>query len=482
MGQGGVASMKMKPRGAVLFLLCMLCSGVGPAAAAPSPQAFSLRVVTTGLAGPWEIAWGPDAFIWVVERIGRRLTRVNPRDGSKTVAVSIPEAFQSSGQDGVLGMALHPALLTGTGEDYVYVAFVYDTDPDAGTIRRAKIRRYTYDPRAQALTDPMDLLTDLPASNDHNSGRLVFGPDQKLYYSIGDQGSNQRTNKCNPIRSQDIPSADEITTRDLTKYQGKILRLNLDGSIPLDNPTLAGMRSHIYSYGHRNPQGLAFGPNGKLYASEHGPKTDDEINLIEAGKNYGWPHVAGYKDDQAYFYGNWSSSTALPCIDLEFNEYFLPSSIPRHKESDWEHPDFVPPLKSLFVVQDDYVFQDPACKGNDYICWPSLALSGIVVYTAGPHGIPGWATSVLAASLKRGTLYRLTLGDDGSTIVGDAVPVIQTIDRYRDLAIDTDQQAVYIATDLRGPTAAPTGGWTTALAHPGAILEFRYIAPASIPQ
>ena len=134
-------------------------------------------------------------------------------------------------------MALHPELLKGSGQDYVYLAFVYDADAGPAITRRAKIRRYTYDPRSQTLGSPLDLLTDLPASDDHNSGRLVFGPDSKLYYSIGDQGSNQRGNKCNRNRAQDLPSAAEVLANDVSKYQGKILRLNLDGSIPLDNPS-----------------------------------------------------------------------------------------------------------------------------------------------------------------------------------------------------------------------------------------------------
>jgi PQQ-dependent dehydrogenase (s-GDH family) len=175
-----------------------------------------------------------------------------------------------------------------------------------------------------------------------------------------------------------------------------MLRLNLDGSIPSDNPVIAGTRSHIYSYGHRNPQGLAFGPDGKLYSAEHGPKTDDEINLIQAGKNYGWPHVAGYKDDQAYVYGNWSASSSTPCSSLEYSDYVLPPSVPPQQESAWSYPDFVPPLKSLFVVPTGYNFQDPACEGNEYICWPGVAFSGIDVYAAGSDGIPGWSNSILA--------------------------------------------------------------------------------------
>ena len=178
------------------------------------------------------------------------------------------------------------------------------------------------------------------------------------------------------IRSQDLPSVAEVSARDVSKYQGKILRLNLDGSVPSDNPVIAGARSHVFSYGHRNPQGLAFGPDGKLYAAEHGPKTDDEVNLIQAGKNYGWPHVAGYRDDQAYVYGNWSASSPAPCRSLEFSDFVLPPSVPRQQESAWIHRDFVPPLKSLFVVADAHDFTDPACAGKSLHLLADIGLFG----------------------------------------------------------------------------------------------------------
>jgi PQQ-dependent dehydrogenase (s-GDH family) len=265
-------------------------------------EKFSSRVLVTGLNFPWEILWGPDGYLWVTERMGKRVTRVNPADGSKTTAITIEEV-QDEG--GLLGMALHPELLKGTGNDYVYVAYTYDADPGEALDHRAKIRRYTYDPVTQKLDTPVDIITDLPA---HNAGRLVYGPDQKLYYSIGDQGSNQFLNACNVIAAQDTPTQSEVTAKDFSKYKGKILRLNLDGTIPTDNPEINGVQSHVYTYGHRNPQGLAFGPEGTLYSAEHGPKTDDEVNIIQAGKNYGWPHVAGYKDDKAYVYANWSAS------------------------------------------------------------------------------------------------------------------------------------------------------------------------------
>jgi PQQ-dependent dehydrogenase (s-GDH family) len=451
------------------------------------PEPFAFRVVATGLDFPWEMTWGPDGFLWVTERVGKRVTRVRPSDGFKMVALTIPDVYQmNSGQDGVLGMALHPELLTGTGNDYVYLAYTYDADVSAGgPSRRVKIRRYTYNAKTHTLGNPLELITNLPASDDHNGGRLVFGPDGKLYYAIGDQGGNQFANVCIPIRSQELPTAAEVAARDWTTYQGKVLRLNLDGSIPKDNPTITpiraasratGVQSHIFSYGHRNPQGIVFGLGGTLYACEHGPKTDDEVNLIVAGKNYGWPHVAGEKDDRAYVYGNWSASTGVPCSALTYSAYTIPPSVPQQKESTWSHPDFVPPLKTLYTVDNGYNFQDPTCASDElyYICWPTVAPSSLDFYTADENGIPGWSNSLLMTTLKRGTLYRLKLSRDGRTAAGDAIGYFKTPNRYRDIALHPDKRRLYLCTDSEGVTSGPMGGHTATLTHPGAILEFRY--------
>ena len=173
-----------------------------------------------------------------------------------------------------------------------------------------KVRRYTYDAATRQLGDPMDILVGLPHGTDHGGGRLVFGPDAKLYLSRGDHGSNFLANYCDVNRAQDTPTEAEIRRHDWGTYQGKILRINLDGTIPDDNPLLNGVRSHVYSYGHRNPQGLQFGPTGLLYSSEHGPSTDDELNLIVAGGNYGWPYVAGYRDDRGYVFADWSHASS----------------------------------------------------------------------------------------------------------------------------------------------------------------------------
>lgn len=125
------------------------------------------------------------------------------------------------------------------------------------------------------------------------SGRLVFGRDGKLILTVGDGGFNQRSLFCEPIRAQELPTAADVAVKNWQRYAGKILRINPDGSIPDDNPLFGAERSHVYTVGHRNAQGLVVAPGGKVYASEHGPSVDDELNLIQGGKNYGWPYVAG---------------------------------------------------------------------------------------------------------------------------------------------------------------------------------------------
>ena len=434
-----------------------------PIATADAPT-FTKRVVTSELNFPWEVIWGPDDHLWVTERVGKRILRVNPDDGSQTVAVEFPDAYQAVLQDGVLGMALHPDLLRGTDHDFVYVGWNYDTDPGDGIDVRAKIQRYTYDPEQKTLGSPIDLISELPAHDDHLGGRLILGPDQKLYFSIGDQGGNWQRNRCNPILAQVPPSADEIARSDWTKYQGKILRLNLDGSIPDDNPTINGVPSHIYSYGHRNPQGLVFDADGQLFEAEHGPSTDDEINRIEAGKSYGWPEIAGYKDNQAYVYANWSESAPTSCEDLP-NVRQPPDSVPSQQETAWQHPDFRPPLVTFFSVSNYYDFGANGAA--------TVAASGLDIYSKS-SGVPGWSDSLLLASLTRGGVYRVALNATHDQIIGTPTLIFKSTNRYRDIAIRPDGKAFYLVTDNVGPTRDDNGVSTRELANPGSILEFAY--------
>ena len=306
----------------------------------PGPERFSSRVVASGLENPWQMRWGPDGRLWVTERTGKRVVRINPADGSRSVALAIPDAIQRHGQDGVLGLALHPDLLKNRGADFVYVVLTHDADPGETEVPPPdRFDATTYDARTETLGSPADILDNLPAGKDHISGRLVFGLDQKLYLTIGDQGYNQLSLYCSPIRAQELPTGGRrLRKKNFQKYEGKVLRIGLDGSIPADNPVLDGVRSHVYSFGHRNAQGLIQAPDGKLYASEHGPSMDDELNLIQAGKNYGWPYVAGYRDDRVYVFANWSRSAPAPCSTLKFNDIVAPPSVPQQKETAWSAP------------------------------------------------------------------------------------------------------------------------------------------------
>jgi glucose/arabinose dehydrogenase len=319
--------------------------GVNPRAVwSEPPERFEMRVVASDLEDPWELTYGADGYLWVTERVGKRVVRIDPADGRRKVAVTIDEVQQQLGQDGLLGLALHPDFPDGS--DFVYVMYTYDAEPGAAELRRSKIRRYSFDPASETLIDPVDLLTDIPHGPDHGASRIVIGPDRKLYASRGDHGANFLAYYCEPNRAQDLPVAADIAAGNWRDYQGKILRMNLDGTIPDDNPVLAGVRSHVFSYGHRNPQGMAFGPDGSLYAAEHGQDTDDEVNRIVAGGNYGWP-----------------------------------------------------PLKTFFTVPSTH---DARASGN-----ATAALTGLDVYAS--DAIPGWNPSILVASLVSGTIFRIPL-------------------------------------------------------------------------
>src|SRR5690606_9625802 len=206
------------------------------------------------------------------ERTGKQISRIDPATGEQHVAIVIDEISAPGGQDGLMGLALHPELGTGTGNDYVYAAYTYVDEekgadpqvPEATSpyhMLYTKLVRLTYNEADGTLGDSMDLITGLPASNDHNSGRLKFGPDNTLYYTLGDMGNNQGANVCLAIESQRLPTAEEVEAKDYVAYVGKSLRLNLDGTIPEDNPELGGVKSHVYTYGHRNMQGIDFGPD-----------------------------------------------------------------------------------------------------------------------------------------------------------------------------------------------------------------------------
>jgi PQQ-dependent dehydrogenase (s-GDH family) len=438
--------------------------------------ALSMSVLASGLADPFEMIVGPDGYLWITERTSGVVSRISTADGSRTIAVTIPDVLITPGtQDGLMGMALDPGLGRGIGREWVYVAYTYDADPTATVLSKVQLVRYDWDVATHTLSGPVVLISGLPGSTDHNSGRLLIGPDHKMYYTIGDQGNNQLSRACIANQAQTLPTARQIKNRNFAAYQGKTLRLNLDGSIPRDNPVINGVRSHIYTWGHRNAQGLVFGRDGVLYAAEQGPKSDDEVDILTPGKNYGWPDVAGHQDDLAYVYANWSASVNPPCSSLAYSDLSIPPSVPQQAESAWADPAFQGPARTFFTVPDNFDFTDADCDatGMYFICWPTIAPSSIATYEGHPNAIPALEDSLLLTSLKLGTLYRVDLHDAAGNPMpdnGDPTPLFNSVDRYRRITVSPDGSALYVSTDVSGWAMGADGHPTTTLEHPGDIL------------
>ena len=228
----------------------------------PGSVTIKDSVIVSGLNFPWEILWGPDDFIWMTER-GGRISRVNPNNGTVTPLLTISEVV-ANGEGGLLGMVLHPDF---SNTPHVFVVYNYN---NSGGDYKEKIVRYTYN--GTTLVSPLIIFDNISAANIHNGSRLLI-INGKLFATTGDAANQSLAQNNNSVN-------------------GKILRLNLDGSIPADNPVPG---NPYWSTGHRNPQGLVYA-NGILYSSEHGPANDDEINIIEKGRNYGWPDVQGFCD------------------------------------------------------------------------------------------------------------------------------------------------------------------------------------------
>lgn len=228
----------------------------------------SIEMFARGLNTPWAIDFAPDGKIFISERPGR--IRIIERGQLR------PEPWMTidvaaSGESGLLGLAVDPQF---SQNRFVYVAYSYRSSAFSARNRLVRLRE---EPKNGAGVIDKILIDDVPGANNHDGGRVKFGPDGKLYWTMGDAQTTRHA-------------------QDLKSLNGKILRLNSDGGIPTDNPL---PNSYVYSYGHRNPQGLAWQPvTRRLYATEHGPSgfqgcCRDEVNLIEPGKNYGWPEIRG---------------------------------------------------------------------------------------------------------------------------------------------------------------------------------------------
>jgi aldose sugar dehydrogenase len=348
----------------------------------PSPASVNLKVteIATGLSNPWGLVVLPDGSMLVTEREGRlRIIR----DGKLVPApIGGVPSVHDAGQGGMLDVALHPDFATNR---LVYVSFSKGTK----AANHTAIVRGTFD--GTNLTNVESVFDAAPerSTDAHYGGRLLFMPDKTLILTLGD-GYAYRD------KAQDLGS-------DL----GKIVRITDSGAPAAGNPFLgqAGKRGEIYSYGHRNVQGIARDPvSGTLYAHEHGPKGGDEINIIEAGKNYGWPVIT---------YGVDYSGAPI----------------------------------SLKSAQDG--MEQPLTY------WvPSIAPSGMVFYTG--DMFPGWKGDLLVTALAGQQLRRVDL--DGGSVARQETYLTDRGERYRQVVQAPDGALILLSDDGDGKVLRVTPG------------------------
>ncbi len=244
---------------------------------------LTTAVVQTGLRNPWDVAFAPDGRMFVTERVGNLLVYASAAPGAPQIGNNAIAGIHASGEAGLMSIELDPSFAS---NGFLYACASRD---DEGQWRN-QVLRYVVAGGSIAF-DSYVIRRGMVAAGNHDGCRIRFGPDGKLWVTMGDAG-----NTANPQN----PNA----------LNGKVLRVNSDGTIPADNPILPGAagRSAIYTWGNRNPQGLAFEPGtGRVFEVEHGDDTHDEINILVAGGNYGYPIYRGPVGKPPYLDPAWSS-------------------------------------------------------------------------------------------------------------------------------------------------------------------------------
>ena len=354
----------------IMSLVVLTCCDKNDTDPTPTPTpgdpwpSDSIRTLKSGLNFPWEILWGKDDHIWMTEREGK-VSKIDPRTGNVVFSASIPGVV-ATGEGGLLGMVQHPDFLT---NGLFYVVFNYD---NSGSYRE-KLVQLKFN--GSGISTAATLIDNLPAGSIHNGSRLIISNEAtpKLYMTTGDVGTGANAQNTGSLA-------------------GKVLRFNLDGSIPADNPIAS---SAVWSFGHRNPQGLVM-VNGKIYASEHGQNIEDEVNIIEKNRNFGWPNVEG------------------PCNTAGEITFCTANNV---KEPIWS-------------------------SGG-----ATIATAGLDYYDNAR--IASWQKSLLMTTLKDESLRILALSNDGLTVTGQQTVFKGTYGRLRDICVSPAGR-VYICTSNGG--------------------------------
>lgn len=318
---------------------------------------LKVEVLAENLDVPWDLEYADDGFLWFNEQVGK-ISRINLETGKIEELLIIDEVWRKR-TAGLLGLAVHPDF-----ENNPYIIVNYTVMVDS--VISNKLVRYTFE--NEALISPQ-VLMEIPGNTAHNGSRIKFAKDGKILWATGD------------AYGFDNAQSD-------TSLNGKILRINLDGSIPKDNPN---PQSYVWAKGFRNIQGLTLDSQGRIFTSEHGDAIEDEINLIEKSGNYGWPAIEGFHD-------------------LE------------------EEKEFAKRNNTIEPV---------------YSWTPVVAPSGLDFY--GDLSIEEWKNSLLLTTLKGKSLRILKLSEDGKSIINETVFFENHYGRLRDVAVSTSGD-IYIAT------------------------------------
>jgi glucose/arabinose dehydrogenase len=270
--------MKISPYSllALAIVVAFGCSqappGRGAGEVVSSPQSntkFKIETVVGGLEVPWSIVWAPDGRMIFTERPGR--VRVFEKGALRQKPLYVVPDVEQTGETGLMSVALHPQF---SSNQFIYLSYGYGS-------RGANVRVVRFRETAEGLVDRKVIIENIPAAQFHAGCRIRFGPDGKLYVTTGDATKRDLAQK-------------------LDSLAGKTLRINDDGTVPQDNPYVGreNARPEIWSIGHRNAQGMDWQPGSNLmFQTEHGPSNfdgppgGDEVNIVEKGKNYGWPTI-----------------------------------------------------------------------------------------------------------------------------------------------------------------------------------------------